>query len=121
MAICPECGKEISCLNVVTQERVAWTYKRGDFLDPESLDFAIQYWECPVCLARLFLNPSEECAQQFLDGEDVYDWVDKHSVNCFDCGVLMDERECVPGDEITGDGGSLCEACYEKRVKGGAL
>ena len=36
----------------------------------------------------------------------------KHSVGCYFCGDLVDERECTPADDYNGeDGGSMCERC----------
>ena len=35
-------------------------------------------------------------------------WIDAHSVNCFRCGLLADERECMPGP---GGEGEICPAC----------
>jgi hypothetical protein len=43
-------------------------------------------------------------------------WVDRHSVGCYYCGALADERECVPNTAEYGgndDGGSICMACHE--------
>ena len=40
--------------------------------------------------------------------------IDKHSVNCYFCSELVDERECMPADEFNGDdGGSICPSCLE--------
>jgi len=37
-----------------------------------------------------------------------------HSVNCYFCGKLADERECLAADGYNGgDGGSICEECRE--------
>jgi hypothetical protein len=37
-----------------------------------------------------------------------------HSVNCYFCGDLVDERDCTPADDFNnGDGGSICEGCYD--------
>ena len=37
-----------------------------------------------------------------------------HSVNCYFCADLKDERECLPADDYNGnDGGSICEKCSE--------
>jgi hypothetical protein len=39
-------------------------------------------------------------------------WIDKHSVNCYFCGALVDERECTPADEYNNnDGGDICRDC----------
>jgi len=40
--------------------------------------------------------------------------IDKHSVNCYFCGDLEDERECMDADEFNNnDGGSICPACLQ--------
>jgi len=42
------------------------------------------------------------------------DWIDRHSVNCYYCEELVDERECVPADPYNGnDGGSVCQPCIK--------
>ena len=39
-------------------------------------------------------------------------WIDKHSINCYFCGTLVDERECMPADEYNNnDGGEICQPC----------
>ena len=35
--------------------------------------------------------------------------IDRHSVNCFACGKLVDERECTPGVGFEGD---ICSECH---------
>lgn len=41
-------------------------------------------------------------------------WIDRHSVNCYFCGKLVDERDCLPADDFNDDdGGSICPACYQ--------
>ena len=43
-------------------------------------------------------------------------WVDRHSVNCYFCGELVDERDCVNADDYNdGDGGSICPKCLNSR------
>ena len=38
----------------------------------------------------------------------------KHSVNCYFCGALADERECLPADDFNdGDGGTICGYCEQ--------
>ena len=38
----------------------------------------------------------------------------KHSVNCYFCGQLADERECLPADDFNnGDGGTICGYCEQ--------
>ena len=40
-------------------------------------------------------------------------WVDAHSVNCYFCQELIDERESFPADGFNqDDGGSICQGCY---------
>jgi hypothetical protein len=42
--------------------------------------------------------------------------IEKHSVNCYFCGELVDERECVPADKHNGgDGGDCCALCLARR------
>ena len=37
-----------------------------------------------------------------------------HSVNCYFCGNLVDERDCTPADDYNGgDGGDICPECQE--------
>ena len=39
-------------------------------------------------------------------------WVDKHSVNCYFCGHLIDEREGQNADNWNNnDGGTICDEC----------
>ena len=42
-------------------------------------------------------------------------WQGKHSVNCYFCGVLFDEREGQNADDYNNsDGGSICPDCLKK-------
>ncbi len=43
--------------------------------------------------------------------DDLPQWIDRHSVNCFICGELADERECCTGK---GGEGSICPRCQTK-------
>ncbi len=36
--------------------------------------------------------------------------IDAHSVNCIKCGKLVDERECMPGNDFEGD---VCPSCQD--------
>lgn len=38
------------------------------------------------------------------------DWIDRHSVNCYYCGKLFDERESI--GESPNDGGEVCPDCH---------
>ena len=40
-------------------------------------------------------------------------WIDRHSVNCFVCGELVDERDCIPGPEGEGD---ICPECQPTNI-----
>ena len=43
-------------------------------------------------------------------------WIDKHSVNCYFCGNLVDERECQPADDYNNnDGGDICPECLKAK------
>ena len=45
------------------------------------------------------------------------DWVDKHSVNCYFCNALVDERDCLPADPFNGgDGGDMCPRCTKLKA-----
>jgi len=40
------------------------------------------------------------------------DWISKHSVNCYFCSELVDERDCMPADPYNeNDGGDICPDC----------
>ena len=40
-------------------------------------------------------------------------WIESHSVNCLNCGLLVDERDCVEGPD--GEG-SICQRCQKLRA-----
>ena len=42
------------------------------------------------------------------EGPEVPAWVEQHSVNCIKCGKLVDERDCVKGENNVGD---ICPSC----------
>ena len=74
---------------------------------------------CPECKAPTS-HHELDCYHADCDSDDwaVHgcgpDWVDKHSVNCYYCGELVDERNCVPNTAEHGgndDGGSICPEC----------
>lgn len=46
-----------------------------------------------------------------MDNEELPGWIDAHSVNCIECGALVDERECVTGPDGEGD---VCYKCQKK-------
>jgi len=51
-----------------------------------------------------------------VDADFIPHWVEEHSVNCYFCGELVDERECMPADEFNdNDGGDICPDCLEER------
>jgi len=44
-------------------------------------------------------------------------WQERHGVNCYFCGILSDERECLNADEFNGnDGGSICPLCLKEKT-----
>ena len=46
-------------------------------------------------------------------------WVDTHSVTCYFCGKLFDEREGQPADEFNdNDGGDICPTCLTEKTFG---
>ncbi len=43
-------------------------------------------------------------------------WIEKHSVNCYFCNELVDERDCYPADDFNdNDGGDICLDCLRKK------
>lgn len=49
-------------------------------------------------------------------GENNPRWVDRHSANCYFCGVLFDERDGAPADQWNNDdGGTACPECVRQR------
>ena len=55
---------------------------------------------------------------------DIPRWIDSHSVNCYFCSNLFDERDGVPADKWNNnDGGTACPECAGQREKqeGGGL
>lgn len=45
--------------------------------------------------------------------------IDKHSVNCYFCNRIVDERNCIPADEWNGnDGGECCTCCQASFAEG---
>lgn len=46
----------------------------------------------------------------------------RHSVNCYKCGKLVDERDCMPNTKEYGgndDGGDLCPECQTQEKDNG--
>jgi len=44
-------------------------------------------------------------------------WVDSHSVHCYFCEALIDEREAIRADKYNGDdGGMTCQSCADEKV-----
>ena len=43
--------------------------------------------------------------------------MDKHSVGCYFCGILFDEREGQNADDYNGnDGGTICPDCLKVKA-----
>lgn len=41
-------------------------------------------------------------------------WIDRHSVNCYYCADLIDERDCMPADKWNNNnGGDICPKCQK--------
>jgi len=48
---------------------------------------------------------------------ELADWIDKHSVNCYFCGKLFDEREGQNADPFNNnDGGDICPDCLKEKA-----
>jgi len=54
-----------------------------------------------------------KCVEEDTEEPDAYARrMERHSVNCYFCNTLTDERECISADKYSGgDGGSLCQNC----------
>ena len=86
------------------------------------------YW-CPTCgtIFRRDMNNLTATGEQWVtpakstlpDEPDEPEppepsWIDKHSVNCYFCEALFDEREGDNADAWNGnDGGSICPQCIK--------
>ena len=47
------------------------------------------------------------------------DWIDRHSVSCYFCARLFDERDGYPADEYNAhNGGSICPDCIKEKEGG---
>ena len=45
-------------------------------------------------------------------------WIEKHSINCYLCGDLVDERDCIPADPYNdNDGGELCPTRKSRKTQ----
>jgi|TARA_R110002020_G_scaffold367847_1_gene579753 hypothetical protein len=60
----------------------------------------------------------EVCEDCYVDFNNVEPrWLKKHSVNCYFCGILFDEREGLNADDFNNnDGGSICQNCLMKKA-----
>lgn len=67
--------------------------------------------KCPKCNKPLKENT--EGNLRYCQGH-VPRWIDAHSVNCYFCGVLFDERDGQNADQYNGnDGGTICTDCIK--------
>jgi hypothetical protein len=65
---------------------------------------------------------AEHRAPDALDIEQLEEWqdawIEKHSVNCYYCNGLVDERNCLPADDYNNnDGGDICPSCQKTHTK----
>jgi len=51
-----------------------------------------------------------EVSQEIIDYSD--SWIDRHSVNCFWCENLVDERNCIANPDED-EGGDICLKCQD--------
>ena len=76
---CPHCKAQLAHLVAVVSERREYTYTKqawGDCI--EVLEQDIDFWACPECYVTLSLDPSEESALQFLEGDPLaVQWEDQ--------------------------------------------
>ena len=66
-------------------------------------------------------SPCPTCVEEgpFSEKEDTELSCDKHSVNCYFCNDLVDERNCMPADEFNdNDGGDICPKCLKAKQDG---
>ena len=86
--------------------------------NPTLSDAAIarHYGTSPATVAAILKRPHRVEPADSLDDQPT--WVDRHSVNCYFCHTLFDEREGYPADELNGnDGGTACPKCFKERHK----
>jgi hypothetical protein len=67
----------------------------------------IRIVECRECGSEV--EEGTEC-QECRESEEER-WIDAHSVNCINCGALVDERVCITGFNGEGD---VCPKCQEE-------
>jgi len=80
--------------------------------------------ECPNCRSGTIglengrLVCRGECGHDFgRECPDSPDWIESHSVNCYFCGKLVDERDCTPADDLNdSNGGECCPECRKART-----
>ena len=72
-------------------------------------------WTCTKCGYEWSACISDDQVPEVCECEKDETWIDKHSVNCYFCGELFDERECIPADEYNdNDGGDICPDCLKE-------
>ncbi len=72
--------------------------------------------KCTKCL-NVELKDSQKIAQYGLCDECYNEvnkprWIEKHSINCFECERLVDERDCLPNPK--GEG-AFCPECAKQK------
>ena len=65
----------------------------------------------------LAMNKNPDVKKVVTRLHELADWIDKHSVNCYFCGKLFDEREGQNADPFNGnDGGDICPDCLKEKA-----
>lgn len=76
----------------------------------ERLKESVLKTEEQQCFASSNLALSATCLEDSMDEQTI----DRHSVNCYFCCELMDEREGFPADQYNHqDGGTICPKCKQ--------
>jgi len=71
-------------------------------------------WTCTECGYEYSGMMSDGEVSDKCECEIEDSMIDKHSVNCYFCGKLVDERDCIPADDYNeNDGGSICPECMK--------
>jgi len=99
----------IETLHGITERARARGRRRGSLLAWQAVEYlAAGNRDLFSAAAALAYDEADEAAPA---------WREKHSVNCYFCGVEFDERTGVPADRWNGnDGGTACPSCATARA-----